>query len=377
MRIACIYWPTSSVGGINTGLNNLRWAAMNAGHTWDILVSGLHSTIPPHRLPERKTIRGGDTYITIDGYASHHPKQVNHTLRFLRDNYDLLVFGYLCPHPNKAYGTEPHFLRLFRDTPSLPKIARVTDAYWDTYAEWGEEALRHVRTTFVVNDAYAQPLLAKGYNVVSSVQPYLRHSPAVMQPRAKRPLLTWTSQWKAIKSLHRFLPQVPLLPPDVDVEMFSNGILYYQMRTEEVWKAAVAQDHFQGFHGHGRAHFHGHVELPMVAAALQQAWWMVNWQGMGKPKYKAYQQGSYNNTEIEALDWGALPILHSQVLLSRIPSELIATVEAPEELPDLLLTSREFALDPERQRRAREWVADTHDASIVLGQMLRAWGVAG
>lgn len=367
MKIAAIYWPTSSVGGINTELVNLRKAAEAVGDRFDVLVSANQKTKRPGLFPQPKLIRGGDTFITVHGEAPHHPKNVGDTLDWIRENYDAIYFAYLCPHPNKAYGNEPNWIPLYRDT-GLPIVSRITDGYWDTYAEWGKAALQYPRLTQVSNIAYGRPLEEAGLPVRSSTFPHWFEPLA--ENRSDDPLLVWTSQQKAIKSFHRFLPTVPDLK--AKVEIYSCGILYYQLRSGDDWKRAIRKDHFKGYDGRGHADYFGYVPLDRMPEILGRSWAMTDYQGMGRPKNRAYTQGSYNNTTIEALAYGSVPVLAEQARLSAIPPDLFFTVEDAADLPGRLSEVWEMSLDPDRRTRARKWVEEHHGADKVYREIKEA-----
>jgi hypothetical protein len=359
MRIAAIYWPTSSVGGINTLFESLRKEAHNQGDEFDVLRCGNLKTIKPEKFAQPELIRGGDTFITIHGDCSHHPDQIEGTIKFLEANYDAVYFGYLCPHENKAYGSDPVFMPMYTEL-KLPKVACIVDAYWDTYADWAIPCFPHLKRVLVSQPAYAEPLLKLGMPVQAIKAPI--GVVPVKSERSPDSLTVWTSQWKTIKGIDKLLPHIPAISEESKVELYSNGILYYQIRTEDVWKAAVGKDHFKGFDGHGKAEFFGYVETHQIPEILARSWFMIDLQGIGKPKHEAYRNGAYNYTTIEALLYGSMPILHDQALKSDIPKDLYIAVSDPKDIPYMIKTMSADALNPVRQIQARRWVMETHSA---------------
>lgn len=357
MKIAAIYWPTSSVGGINTLFESLRSAAISQGDEFDVLRCGNLKTIKPVKFDKPNLIRGGDTFITVHGDCSHHPDQIEETIKWLEANYDAVYFGYLCPHENKAYGSDPVFMPMYTQL-KLPKVACIVDAYWDSYADWAIPCFPHIKKTLVSQPAYAEPLIKMGMPVEAIKAPFTER--LVNAVRSAESLTVWTSQFKTIKGIDKLMPYIPELTEHTRFEMYSNGILYYQIREEEQWKAAVAIDHFKGFNGHGKAEFYGYVDSDQIPNILTRAWFMIDLQGIGKPKHEAYRKGAYNYTTIEALAYGCCPILHEQARLSAIPHELYLTVKDAKDIPELVRVSKDFALDPVRIKRAREWVLETH-----------------
>lgn len=373
MRIACLYWPTSSVGGIATEVKTFQREAWNRGYTFSVLVSAPRPTHKPQFIPPT-LIRGGDTFIEVNGYAPHHPKNVDATVKFLRTYFDRVYLAYLCPHPTKNYGDQPQFLELLRKLVNvgMPITARITDGYWESYEEWGEAAMNYTDLVTVSHPAYAKNVPTDRCAVKTSRFPFEPFQFKTMKDT--KPLTVWTSQWKAIKGIHKLLPHIPEIP--TRVEMYSNGIMYYQLRQTEEWKRVVGQDHFAPeFSGNGRAEFFGYIPLEKVAEVYQRAWYMIDLQGHGKPLYEVYKQGSFNNTTVEALYYGAVPVLHKQVLNSDIPKECILTVEDAMEVPRTITQNlaESYVFDPKRVDRAREWVMDNYAASkifssVVLGE---------
>lgn len=375
-KIAYIYWDTSSVGGIATEAETFRRAAQEVGDELHVIRCPCQSTAQIEIYDEPKLIRGGDTFIKIDGTASHHPNRIRETIEWLERNYDGLLFGFPCPHPTKAYGNEPHFLPLYTDTLMLPKVMRLVDAYWSTYQSWGEEAASYCDTVFVNQPAYAKPLEGTPLadKVVLTRKPFI---PFKTDPKLKDPkLLVWPNQWKAIKGIKKFLKAIPLLPPEWRIEMYSNGIEYYQLRKGVDWILAVNRDHFKReFGGLGRADFYGYVTLEEMAVAYTRAAVTVDFQGHAV-KYEAYKAGSYNNTTVESLYYGALPILHSQAVKSPIPLELFFYVDNPMDIVTLNWDQvSDIALDYHRVKNAREWVMDVHGAASIWEQHKEGMGL--
>ncbi len=392
-KVAALYWPTSSVGGINTNSRAFRDEADKRGDTYHVLRSG-PMKLPQRIYPGRKYIRGGDSFIHIDGEAHHHPVRVKGSVQFIAERYNRVYLTFLCPHPTKAYlaailgkaapaqedGEEeggghganlprPPYLDLLEGLKAagLPITGRITDAYWDSYGTWGLETVKLLDRVTICQPAYAteavQKLLGKKLRV--SRQPF---SPRPVKPGTKReakPLTVWTSQWKPIKGIHKLLPVLDQVKGPV--EMYGNGITYYQIRSGEDWKRVMGKDHFAPeFSGRGRIPFYGHVDLEEVPTILSRATFMVDLQGMGRPKNLAYTQGSYNNTTVEALFYGCCPVLHRQAAKA-IPEALALFVDSAEEVPGVLNSkeSLKYAQDPKRLKMAKEWVQDTFNRATV------------
>ena len=355
MRLAIVNWYTRSVGGIATRLNTYRRAAMQVGDSCDILLSKCLKT-GPQLFSERKWVYGGDTRIWIDGYVPHG-ERVQESIDFINSNYDAVCFGFLCPHPCPSV-KEPRFLELLQGI-KLPMGAFISDGFWDKYAEWGKLCLPYLNGIAAPVQSYADTL--KGVADVQVIPfPFI---PIKGEPvaRSKRPLVVWPHQWKNIKGINEFLSIVPQLKPHIQVELYSSGIRYYQLRTTDIWKNAVGEDTFSQYNGTGRAIYLANVDLPRIADAYQRAWFTVSLQGM-KSKKEAYKTGSYNNSEVESFYYGACSVLHESTLNTILPQDCYIAVKDETEIPDAIHEAIKsgFALDPERIKRAREFVRRTH-----------------
>lgn len=358
MRIAAIYWPTSSVGGINTELRNFRDEAERRGHTFHVLRSGKHSNISATVFSERKLIRGGDTFVTIDGEASHHPKQLDTTLSLLA-GYDSVYLAFLCPHPTKDYGDQPVFLELLQGIRMMgvPIVGRITDGYWKDYAEWGEATLKLCKSATFTHPS-AAPNWEGNPKVSHGGMPFHPRAQPTDHYRSPTPRTVWTSQWKAIKGIHKLLPCIPDIRGRVD--LYSNGILYYQLRETADWKKAVGRDLFKPeFSGDGTATFYGAVPLDDIPGILLRSWFMIDLMGIGKPKNQTYIAGAHNNTTIEAAHYGACPVLHARAS-SVVPTDIALFASEARDVPKLINSQegRKFARCPLRRRRALNWVRD-------------------
>ena len=360
MRIACVYWWCHSVGGIGTHLNSIRKAAIDYGDKFDILHSMPWKNKKPKVFDKRKWVLGGDTRIWIDGEIP----QNEYAAKWLEKNYDAVVFGYLCPNKTKKY-KEPDFLHIYNI--KLPKVAWVMDGYFDRYPEWSKSLPSKLLAVFCPLEQYAKPLKNAGVKTVISAFPF--HPLKGKRPkRSDKPLLVWPNQWKEIKGVTKFLEIVPDLPEDTAVELYSTGIRYFQLRHTDTWRNAVDKDiyHLGGdkYNGKGRAIYVGNVDVPDMHKSLCRAWYTCNLQGM-KSKINTYSSGSYNNTEVEALYYGALPILHNSGLKTALPPSTCLWVSSPGDIPQVVRDANrdKYALDPERQKLGKEFVMDTHLAS--------------
>jgi hypothetical protein len=365
--------------------------AHRQGDIFDVLVSANAPMMGATQFGTTKKIRSAgsvssDTPMLVQGTAGHHPTRIKETLHWLEENYDGIFFAQLVPHPTKEYGGVPLFLPLYRDL-KLPKVATISDGYWHNYADWGRRAIPHLQALFTGCAAYAVPLEAEGFKVSLSRRPFY---PLKVEPvaRSKSMLTCWMSQWKDIKGIHRFLHVIPKLPGKI--ELYSCGIRYYQFRETEMWKQAIGKDHFKGYDGVGKSEYFGNISMQEAVHVFQRAWFSVNLQGItGKPgeatrrnlfggtitnPKAVYRQGSYNNTETEALYYGCVPVVHNQVRKSEIPGELYLSVDVAEELLSLLRSkqARDLVYDPLRAQRAREWVMEYHNPTKIYNQLKEA-----
>lgn len=369
MKIAVVHWSTSSVGGINTTFQTLREVAVARGDTFHILASDPQKSKKPGLLPARKKVRGGDTFITIDGYAPHHPSNWKASAEFLDKNYDLVITSYIAPHPTKAYGDQPLFLPLLEYLFHNGKrmVGYIHDAYWETYKEFGELALPLMEKTMVCQKAYGDPLVAAGYPVSPAFVPFYPLAADPVGIERDPNLVAWIPQWKNIKGINKFFTGLPdAADRGLRVEMYGNGIEYYKLRLKDEWRQRVGQDHFApGYSGTGPAQFFGCVDLTEIPNILSRASFMPDFQGHGA-KWAAYKNGSYNHTIIEALYYGAVPVVHENMLKSDIPRELLLPVTNPEHWAEAVAG---FDLGDFDRTRAREYVLDNHSAERLYGRI--------
>ncbi len=374
MRTAVLHWSTSSVGGINSVLQAYRKVAEGRGDTFDVLASDPQRTKRPERFAARRRVRGGDSYIQIDGHAPYHTSNMRETVIFLHANYDQVMTSYICPHPTKAYGAEPLFLPFLEAVRAagMPLLGYVHDAYWDTYREWAELVLPLCERVYVTEKAYGEPLLAAGYDVTPVYVPF---TPLAGEPEVRRnpKRLVWLPQWKNIKGISQFFDGLPALRDyRFQVGLYNNGIEYYKMRLLPEWSEVVDVDYFTGnVNRHARqVEFHGCLPLERMPEVLAGAGFMADFQGH-KAKHAAYLKGSYNSTIIEALYYGTVPVVHANMLKSDIPAELLLPVSDLSLYPEVV---RKFPLKSYDRARAREYVADCHSAERLYDQVINRRG---
>lgn len=369
MNIACLHWLTTSVGGINTRLRTYREVADYQGDRFDVFVSANQRTKFRGLLPERKTIRGGDSFITIDGYAPHHENNVQETYIWLAENYDAVMLSFLCPHPTKAYGDDPVFLPLLQGLKKkgVPIIGYISDAYWDTYKQFGEATLKLCDKCYVTQTAYADPLVKAGYRVRPAYIPFIPIEKHFSTHDRKDRRVVWIAQWKNIKGIHQFYQGIPrLVERGFSVRMYNSGIEYYKLRLLPEWKKIVGHDSFAPqYSGNGEAGYLGWKPVEQRARVLSIAGFMCDFQGH-RAKFKAYQSGSYNNTTVEALYYGCVPVVHESVLKSQIPKELLLPVADLKDYPDVIA---KYDISQYNRKQAREYVMDRHDAFRLYGDL--------
>jgi hypothetical protein len=368
-RIACIYFPISSVGGIATVAASLARAARARGDVFDVLRSSNAKRIEPGKFatgPAR--IRGGDTHIVIDGEAPHGA-QFARTKKWLEDNYDALFFVHPCCHPTKAYGNNPFWLDMY--DVALPKAMRFCDGYAETYP-WVKSAVPKCAEVYVDQEAYAIPLVKMGIKYKLMPQPFFAEK--VTAKRSPERLTIFPNQWKQIKCPEEFLRAIPGM--EGRVELYSNGIEYYNLRLTPLWSQVIAEDRFTGTKPNRRARaiFHGNVPYPTILKAFQSAWSMVDLMGQ-RAKIGAYRAGAYNYTSVEALYYGCRPILHDLARKSALPEDLIVTIDlGPKHAAfERIATAANEArpLSPREVARAREWIASRHDAGKIYEGLRR------
>jgi len=382
MRTAVLHWHTSSVGGINTTLQNYRLVAEKRGDTFHVLASDNQRTKKPglftmdgeiHGDEARRRVRGGDSFIMIDGLAPHHSSNWALTAEFLNQHYDVIMTSFLCPHPTKAYGDEPAFLPLLKclvKSMGKPLIGYIHDAYWETYAEFGRQVLPLCDRVLVAQKAYVPPELT-GKNVIAA---YLPFWPLPVK-KAKRQFrrVVWLPQWKAIKGIYKFWEGLGALQHlGLETQLYNNGIEYYNLRKTADWGDLVKYDHFtdsawKPTGNRNRAEFFGCLPIEDIAQVISEAGFTVDFQGHAS-KYKAYLNGSYNHTLAESMYYGAVPVVHANCLKSGVPRELVLPIEDLTAYPEAI---NAYKSERYPRAKARQFVMDNFDAEKQYAKMLR------
>lgn len=397
LRVAVIYYHITSVGGINSECQNFKIAAEKAGDTFHIYRTTAQKTKRPTLYPEPKLVAGGDTKILIDGDLSYHESQFPLTKKYLEENYDVMFFIHPCPHPNKnwekEHGANPIWDIMYREV-DLPKITRFLDGYYETY-RWIDPVLPLCEKVLVNQPAYAIPLQKAGLKPVWVPKPFAPRSLGVT--RSLNPYLIWPNQWKDIKGIKKFmnmLPHIHKFRSDMSINLFSTGIVYYQLRITPEWRKIIGADWFysekgnlapttdkyhQGPKQEGKLkgpeciQYQGWLPLEEMAEQYALAWCMVDLQGISYNRSRfPHYAGSFNNTEVEALYYGCRPIVHSTMLRSPIPNELLLTIDNENELPGLIRNITPWRKGNKLWKRAQEWVLETHGADK-LWEMIRGY----
>lgn len=363
-RILALHPRISSVGGINTELVNMRKEAADKGHEFLVYETAPWKTFAFKMFDEPTNIRGGDTYILVDGKISHYKTHLAEVAKWINENFDSVFISCLCPRDNKAYrevGVNDDGTTMFNDVLDLvtiPIVGRVTDGYFSAYEEWGRRTMQQcVKTT--CSRAY-RPSIPEDAGKVELVEIPFRPVGGGVRPRSSEPLVVNVSQYKNVKGTVPMLEAIPLFNDDVEVDLYSCGILYYQLRTKDVWLDAVNNDFFKGYDGRGVANYHGYVDVENMPDVLSSAWFLLDLQGWGrKGRYEAYKKGSLNNTGIEGMYYGCLPIVYET---TPIPDHLCAKVTSVEEIAQIINSKegRALALNKGRQEEARQWVIERH-----------------
>lgn len=364
MKVCALQWKTTGVAGLNSELVALYREGADRGDEWKVYETWPWSSFASKLFTERTLIRGGDVYLTVDGKLSHHPDYVEEVAAYINYTFDILYLSGFVPHPNKAYGDKPHFIELLKRI-KIPIIGRICDGYVSSYREWFELGLEYADHVTI---AYSYRSTVEQYGIPGVHIPF--YPELISQNKTEDPSLVWLSQWKNIKGIKQFVKSLPDLNPDIQVDMYSNGIEYYNLRGTPMWQSAVGIDHFEPkFSGSGTANFYGYIPLENIPIILQRAWAMADFQGMGKARYEVYNRGSLNTTGIEALWYGCLPIVAHN---STIPDALCVKVQ-PDRIAKTInqvMTDKRFVLDPVRRDAAIDYVSEHFLANNLYDDLL-------
>jgi len=367
LRVCALQWKTTGVAGLNSELIAMYNEGADRGHVWKVFETWPWVQKDYEIYGERQLIRGGDVYLTVDGKLSHHPRHAKVVADYINLNFDYLYLSGMVPHPNKAYGSEPFFYDFLRMI-EIPMIGRICDGYAGSYRAWLELGLEMTPTLNHVTIAYSYRETVERYGIEGVHIPFYPEPSHVS--RTEHPSLVWLSQWKNIKGIKQFVKALPDINNRITVDMYSNGIEYYQMRNTPLWQSVVGKDMFDSkFSGRGNATFHGYTALENIPDILSRSWAMADFQGMGRARYEVYNKGSINTTGIEALWYGCLPIVAEN---SIIPTELCLKVRAEniaQEINDCLITTN-FATNGARQKLAKAYVSENFLASTVYDKIM-------
>jgi len=358
MKIAVLHWATSGVGGISTTLDNYRSVAKDRGDTFHVFYCNNQRTKKAEIWTEPRLVRESHNALWMDGLAPHHVNNYKASVEMLK-GYDVVMTSYLCPHPTKAYGLEPVFLPLLQEIKkTTPIIGYIHDAYWESYKEFGELTAPLCKRIVVCQKAYAEPILKLKSDIVVAYPPFYPVKTKLV-PRDHRRVL-WTPQWKNIKGIHKFLDAIPDLDAlGMKVDLYNSGIEYYKRRLLPDWTTIIGEDVPMKIKNKGgAATFYGFRPLPDIFQAIEGAGFVCDFQGHSA-KYEAYKNGSFNHTLSETLYYGAVPVVHQNILKSGIPRELVLPVEKIEDCVDNIVN---FKSELFPRKRAKEYVLDNFSA---------------
>jgi hypothetical protein len=363
MRVAVLLVKMTGISGIISEVLSLEAYGNKIGDEYTILSTHNWKSKGLELFEKRTPIRQGDVWAQVDGKISNARKFADENAAYLNLNFDRVLMIGSCPHPNKDYGTDPEFLDLLNKL-QIPVVSRMCDGYYDTYKEWMDSTLDAIDHATI---AYSYRKTVEHLGIKGVHIPF-EPTEIAHDCRASYPAGVWLSQWKPIKGIIPFMKALPNIQCDMD--LYSCGIEYYNMRKKDMWLNAVDEDRFKGFDGRGRATYHGCVATQNIPYILAEAWYNVDLQGITKAKYKVYNDGSINTTGIEALWYGACPVVAEN---SPIPDDLCIKVNKDniaERINDHLNRPRDFMINPYRQEAARRYVKQNFLTEVVYNDIL-------
>lgn len=367
MKIAILCWDVAGPGGLNTFMHGIHEAA-----------EAVHDTCARFHMSEWKAFDRrfyvgsrskpmGHNILTVEGDLSYHPKHIDENAAYINKVFDVVLLITLTTHPTKNQPEPVHI-------PFLAKIhkpiyACICDGLWPVYHDFAMATLPYITTPlFSANPSYTTAIPPE---IPSVDLPYFLLPDPDIQRVDGPARLMWSSQWKPLKGIRQFLSALKSVRPETLVDLYGSGIEYFQTRSTHLFFDVVGENFVHPeYSGIGRAGYYGHVPLEDIPRALAKSTFMADWHGIS-PKFPAYTKGSFNNTLIEALYYGAMPVLAEQMLKSAVPPEFFLTVNksTADRLGDLLADKSTVATDPERRYAAKRWVLETHTAEIGYRKM--------
>ena len=370
MRIACIVFQSGTYTEVQREAETYRTKFREMGHGFDILFSTKAALLDLGAFVSEKPsyIEGRyESRILVDGAANHNPALAAGTGKWINSNYDAVLFIGLCPYPTRSYGTEPHWLELYKAI-KIPKIGKIVDTMPGT--DWPKLAMAELDSVYYSQPAYVGD--DTGAKILPT--PFLIPSPGTPGLKTMNRSVIWSGGWNRVDGVVEFIHEIPKIAKHSDVSLVGIGSQYFRQRNKAHWKAAVGNDSYEELNGTGPATFHGASPSPGDTLGMYSAWAAVDLVGIGRNVDDSFTnfQGEYTTSMIEALYKGTWPVVSEQCALhSPIPKGFLrrAVVEQGD-LSGVIKTIDTPLSGTALGVSAREWVTDTHSADLGVHTLL-------
>lgn len=365
MKLACIIFQSGDYERTAIEAETYRATLRAMGHGFDILFSTRDTGVSSARFQVPEKIFGRhESSILVDGMVSHHPNRCGTAGTWLTKNYDAVLFMGLCPYPTKSYGSEPHWLGLYKAI-KIPKIGKVIGIMPGT--DWPSKAINDLDAVYFSQDAFV-PSHEFGEpgdptpNILPT--PFLRPVSDNSMRTPKRSVI-WSGGWNRVDGIVEFINEIPKIAEHSDVTLTGLGSQYFRQRKKDPWHRAVNQDSYAEYDGIGPADSVGRSPFVGVTPKMAESWAAVDLVGLDRgDTHHSYSEGMYTPSMIEALYKGTWPVVSGQCYEhSPIPSKFLwGNVLDQEDISPTIKAIKEPLAGTKLGDRAKEWVIDTHDS---------------
>jgi len=354
MRIALVEWEISKTGGITTVRRELKDGLIKNGH----IANDFY-------IPDTKTtdLKRADGYFKdftkVLNYKT--PEQIAEYKRTMA-NYETVIFVVPCPTQDRkeikvmdpvearkwqeCYNIPARIISIFHDPfwkkgygwieemfPKIDKIACIQEKAYYSLVPEVKAPVRKQRSLFADDDDIQVEVKPIHPNIIICNHP-LNLDGMGMYKEMKENLVISPSQFKTWKNIDQFIRAIPLMDPSIKKEVFNGGLEYHYMNPIDKAKVKPKYTNPDGTWiwenglkaGMNYRKFVPKEELDM---AFKRAKVMVDL-SVGESGTKTGYP-SVNYVILEAIKYGAVPVVRMQSVLPRIWSPLdFRIVEEPD-----------------------------------------------
>jgi len=345
MKIALIEWEISKTGGITTVRRELKDGLIKLGHITD-----------DYYIPDTLTT----DLKRKDGYFKDFTKVLNYKTpeqiseyKKIMENYDIVIFVVPCPTQDRKEikAMDPKEARLWQECYNIKSriIVIFHDPFWKDGYNWVQEVFPKIdkicciqekayyslvpevkvsvskkRSLFDDDNETPQEIKPIHPNIIICNHP-LNLDGMGMYKEIKENLVISPSQFKTWKNIDQFIRAIPQMDSSIKKEVFNGGLEYHYMNPIDKAKVKSKYTNPDGtwIWENGLKtgmNYRGFVPKEDLNLALKRAKCMVDL-SVGESGTKTGYP-SVNYVILEAIKYGAVPIVRMQSVIPRIWSPL-------------------------------------------------------